>query len=146
MNDDRRPPPTEEEFEKLLKLSQQLNHVLGEAVSLMVAMPKYQEWRIADLKTRILPPIALRQCKIFRQKGFPVAFVSWALVSEDIEKRLATNPQLPITQREWRSGSRLCFMDVASPKGNEAEIKEAVRKQIAKAGEIGTTGETGPLQ
>jgi cytolysin-activating lysine-acyltransferase len=87
MSDERRPPPTEEKFEKLLKLSEQLNRVLGEAVSLMVAMPRYQEWRIADLKARILPPIALRQCKIFRQKGFPVAFVSWALLSEEIEKK-----------------------------------------------------------
>jgi cytolysin-activating lysine-acyltransferase len=138
MNDQKPPkssPLTEVDFEKLLKLSQELNHVLGEAVSLMLPMAKYQEWRLADLKARVLPPIALRQCKIFRQKGFPVAFVSWALVSEDIEKRLATKPELPLMPREWRSGSRLCFIDIASPKGNEAEIKDAVRKQLAKGTE-----------
>jgi cytolysin-activating lysine-acyltransferase len=142
MNVKRRPPPTEEEFEKLLKLSEQLNRVLGEAVSLMVAMPRYQEWRIADLKARILPPIALRQCKIFRQKGFPVAFVSWALLSEEIEKRFETNPELPLSPREWRSGSRLRIVDVASPKGNEAEIRETVRNQLVQGaanGQVSTT-------
>jgi cytolysin-activating lysine-acyltransferase len=138
MNDQKpaqNPPLTEADFENLLKMSEQLNRVLGEAVGLMMSVQKYQEWRIADLKARLLPPITLRQCKIFRHKGFPVAFVSWAMVSDQIEGRLESNPELPLLPREWRSGPRLCFMDIASPKGNEAEIKDAVRKQLAKGTE-----------
>jgi hemolysin-activating ACP:hemolysin acyltransferase len=144
MNDQRPPkssPLTEADLEKLLKISRDLNCVLGEAVSLMVAMPRYQGWRLADIRARILPPIALQQCKIFRHKGFPVAFVSWSLVSEEIERRLESNPELPLTASEWRSGSRLCFIDIASPKGNEEEIKDAVRKQMAEGASTGSAHE-----
>jgi cytolysin-activating lysine-acyltransferase len=125
--------PPELDLEKLLRVNRAMNQILGEAVSLMLPMPKYQDWRIADLKARLLPPITLQQCKIFRHKGFPVAFVSWALVNEDIEKRLQQSPELPLGPREWRSGPKLCFMDIASPKGNEDEIKDAVRKALAKS-------------
>jgi cytolysin-activating lysine-acyltransferase len=125
--------PAEIDLEKLVKINQQVIQVLGEAVSLMAGMSKYQHLTVADIRARVLPPIVLGQCKIFRHKGFPVAFVSWALVSEEIEKCLAAVQNAHPAPRDWRSGDRLYFVDLISPKGNADEIKEAVRKELAKA-------------
>ena len=121
------------DMQKLAEVNQLVIRTLGEAVSLMAPMSKYQQTTIADIKARVLPPIVLQQARVFRHKGFPVAFVSWAMVSEEVEQRLLQNPGDVPKANEWRSGRKLFFVDIASPKGNEEQIKAAVQKRLAEA-------------
>src|SRR5262245_41508576 len=55
---------------------------LGEIVSLLVQSPAHRHLFINDLEWLVVPPVMLKQFAIFRQGARPVAYASWALVSE----------------------------------------------------------------
>ena len=69
----------------------------------------------ADLEWLVLPPVSQKQCSLFRsKKNEPVAFVSWAKVSEEVEKRLLSG-QTKLQPKDWNSGDKIYIMDIISP-------------------------------
>jgi len=43
---------------------------------------------VGDLEWLLLPPIALKQFRLWRRDNMPVAFASWAMLSDEVEARL----------------------------------------------------------
>src|SRR6516225_1359244 len=76
--------------------------VLGQVVWLMMNMPQYRHVFLADLEWMVLPPILLKQYRLFRAGDHVVAFAAWAYLSEEAEARLqGPNPRL--APAEWKS-------------------------------------------
>lgn len=86
---------------------------------------------IADMEWLVIPPVMLKQFAIFRtQKNEPMAFISWASVNEEVEKRLLSG-NVKLKPQEWKSGKILYIIDVLSPFGANPEIlKQLQEKQF----------------
>ena len=105
--------------------------VLGEAVWLMSRSPRHRQYLISDLEWLVMPPVLLRQFRMFYEGQQPVAMVLYALLSEEAEQRLeAGAPSL--RENEWRSGDRLRTIDAIAPFGQaEAFVKETHETVLA---------------
>jgi cytolysin-activating lysine-acyltransferase len=82
---------------------------------------------IADLEWMVLPPIEFGQFRMYRREGMPVAFATWALVSEETEKRLASG-MARLAPTEWRNGDRLWLVELLAPFGNTDAVLEDLKK------------------
>jgi cytolysin-activating lysine-acyltransferase len=97
----------------------------------MMQSPAHKHLFMTDLEWLALPPLLLRQFRIFRRRNIPIAFVSWGFLSEDAEKRL-TDGARRLRPDDWKSGDRLWLIDVVAPfSGQAAIIKELHEKVFA---------------
>lgn len=96
--------------------AQTFGSALGQAVWLMTMDPKYRDLPIREVETRVATPIFLQQFKIYLKGKQPVAFLSWALASDEVQAKVeagATNLEL----KDWRSGKNVVIVDCVSPFG-----------------------------
>ena len=85
---------------------------LGAIVNLMAAHPRYAGKTLKDIHERVLPPLAARQFRLVRQEsGEAVAYLSWAMVSEGVEKLIGKKNRTP-RPSDWQSGETGLLMDV----------------------------------
>ncbi|MDP6951136.1 MAG: toxin-activating lysine-acyltransferase [Alphaproteobacteria bacterium] len=113
------------------------------AVRLMGKSEAHRHLFLADLDWRVLPAIAHKQFRLFHKDGKPVAFASWAMVSDAVAERLglagadagddgaAASPRPPIRLKpeEWRSGERRVIVDVVAPFGGAEAVVKALQTQ-----------------
>ena len=102
--------------------------VLGEIVWLMSQSAEFKQYLVADLEWLAMPPILLRQFRLFYHEGRPVAAVLYGRVSEEVERRLdAGAPTL--RPQDWQSGQKLRVVKTIAPfGGGEAFAKETLRE------------------
>jgi hemolysin-activating ACP:hemolysin acyltransferase len=99
---------------------------VADAVGLMMRSAQYRHYSLADLEWLILPPLMLGQVLFAytRPKGqvaaghsgvgeqppMPVAMITWALVSTEVDAKLVaqkgSGAPLRLSPQEWRSGSQ----------------------------------------
>ena len=95
--------------------------VLGEIVWLMSQSPEFKQYLISDLEWLVMPPILLRQFRLFYHEGKPAAVVLYARVSPDVAARLdAGAPTL--RAQDWRSGEVMKVVKVIAPFGGGDEF------------------------
>jgi cytolysin-activating lysine-acyltransferase len=102
--------------------------VLGEIVWLMSQSPEHKQYLIADLEWLVMPPVLLRQFRLFYHEGRPAAVVLWARVSEEAEARLQAGAPT-LRPADWRSGERFRVVRTIAPFGGG----EAFEAETAKA-------------
>lgn len=86
---------------------------LGGIVSVLMRAPDFRNATIGDLEWLVGPPLAVDQFAIAEghhaETGIvaPVAIVLWAMVSEEVDKRLSdvATPNPRLEPKDWRSGS-----------------------------------------
>lgn len=108
-----------------------LTSVLGEVTWLMVNAPDYRHFFLADLEWMILPPILLRQFKLFRAEKKPVAFAAWAHLSPDAEARIQSGADR-LKPGEWKGGDRLWLVHVIAPLGGAEAVVKDLRETVLK--------------
>lgn len=74
-------------------------------------------------------PLRLGQYHIFRQNGFPRAFVTFAGLSPDAEHRFAVEGQ-PLMAEDYTSGPSFWIVDLVSPFGQLRQILPLLRRDI----------------
>nr|WP_187170356.1 toxin-activating lysine-acyltransferase [Salidesulfovibrio onnuriiensis] len=62
--------------------------LLSKVVWLMMKSPQYKHQFIADLEWSVMPAFARRQFRLFHKNGQPFAYVSWALVNDEVASRM----------------------------------------------------------
>lgn len=108
-----------------------------------------------DFEWLLMPPIALKQFRIFRQKGnnVPIAFVSWANITDEVEERiLAGNRKL--APKDWNEGKKTYLLDVITPFMSQKQILEQLAENefkdkdlfVTKASKDGKSLETTTLK
>ena len=99
-----------------LKKVLEMDTVMGAVSSLASKAPSHKHLFLSDLEWLCLPPVSLRQFKLFRQKDshIPMAYISWAKITPEIEKRLLSGT-VKLAPREWNSGEKIFIIDVLSP-------------------------------
>lgn len=105
--------------------------VLGDAVWLMTHSASHKHLFLADLEWLVLPPIMARQFRIFKTGDRPFAFVTWALLNEEAEKRLLAG-QPRVRPGDWRAGDRLWVIDVVAPFGGADGVLTHLKQRLFK--------------
>ena|SRR5579859_4895040 len=85
---------------------------LGAVSSVMMRSPIYCQYPVACLAEWIRPAILLGQYQLFHDHGENlVGYMTWALLSKEVEERLIHDPALLLHISEWNEGERLWVMD-----------------------------------
>ena len=109
-----------------------LESTIGAVLLLNTKSPTHRYLFSHEYEWMIIPAIIAKQFILFRnKKNEPVAFVSFAYVNEEVEKRLL-NGTLKLTPAEWRSGDKLYIIDVISPFTPVAEILKQLNSEKFK--------------
>lgn len=107
--------------------------ILGLASWLMTMSKDHRERPISVLDKRILPAILLKQFKLIRKDKMPVAFISWATVSDEVKARLESDETYAPEITEWRSGRNLVIVECVSPFTPAADVKQHFINGIIKS-------------
>lgn len=103
--------------------------LLGEIVSLMIRSPAHRHLFLADLEWLVAPPLMLGQFRLYRRDKAPVAYVSWALLTEEAERRVI-NGAWRLTPGDWKAGDRVWVVDVVAPYGGLDAIMKDLRERV----------------
>ncbi len=78
-----------------------------------------------------MPPLVLDQAKLYLRDNAPIAYVSWAKLSDTVAKRYRAAPhQLAAT--DWQSGDQVWIVDLLAPFGGAAEVLQDLRDTVLK--------------
>jgi cytolysin-activating lysine-acyltransferase len=92
---------------------------MGQAVWLMTMTDQHRDLPIHEVEARVAVPILLRRFKLYSKGKQPVAFLTWATVSDAVKAKVEAGGLLELA--EWTSGDTLLVVDVVSP-FNPAEV------------------------
>ncbi len=113
--------------------------IFGQVVSIFLQSPRHRHLLLADLEWRVIPAIALRQYRLVQHKGMregmPGGFVSWALVSEEVEAQLQ-QPDFRLRPQDWKSGERVWIVDVVGPPQAAAALIEKLKEDLFAGREV----------
>lgn len=109
-----------------------MESALGAVILLANRSQSHKHLFITDMEWLVIPPVMLKQFAVFRtQKNEPMAFISWASINEEVEKRLLTG-NVKLKPQEWKSGDKLYIIDVLSPFGGQYELLKQLKERQFK--------------
>jgi len=111
--------------------------VIPEVLWLLTQSPQHKFMFLADLEWYFLPPFRHRQFRVFHKDKAPIAFVSWAYVSEEVEERLKSGATR-LKPEDWRSGENLWLIDLCVPFGGGEFILKELREKVFKGQKVKT--------
>lgn len=99
-------------------------HVLGEMVWLLTQSPAYSQVQIGKLETLLMPPILLKQFRIFHDdKQMPVGFATWVKASEEeivkLKQQISNEAFVASQLKSWKSGDIPFLIDFVCPFATE---------------------------
>lgn len=111
--------------------SRLLSASIGDIVTVLSRSPAHKHYSLADIEWLILPPVIGGQFYVVeathRERGFraPVAVVTWALVSEEVDQRLqeGVGRRKRLRPDEWTGGEIGWLIDAV---GGSTEIHSAL--------------------
>ena len=103
--------------------------ILGQVAYLFMSSPTHKHLFMTDLEWLVVPPLRLRQFRLFRRKNAPVAYASWAALTEEAEKRLLSGVR-KLQPGDWNAGDRLWLIDLAAPFGGHEAILKELREKV----------------
>jgi cytolysin-activating lysine-acyltransferase len=103
---------------------------LGSATSLLLLTPRAQA-RLSALEHLLWPPVRLAQVSfLYNEFGTPIAYCTWAFLTDDVGDDLAANPNRGLEFHEWNEGLNLWVMDVVAPFGGVRELLMNLRSAL----------------
>lgn len=111
--------------------------MLGQIAWLMVQSASHKHLFLTDLEWLAMPAIILKQFRIWRQGPQPIAYASWALLTEDAEQRLLSG-QRRLRPGEWNAGDRLWLIDLVAPFGGADGFLTDFKRKVFPDREIKT--------
>lgn len=108
---------------------------LGRMLWLACRVEPYRDFPLSRCEAALLPAIELGQFRLYgADDGRPLAFVTWALMSEAAEARHRANAagdgEAINARQDWRSGDRLWFMDFVAPFGHARAVAADLRRNV----------------
>ena len=102
--------------------AQTFGSTMGNAVWLMTMDKRYRDRPIREIEALVATPILLRQFKLYSKDDQPVAFLTWASVSDAVKARVEAGE--PLALEDWRSGASIVVVDVVSPFAEAEGVRE----------------------
>ncbi len=76
-----------------------------------------------------MPSLVLEQAKLYMRDGAPIAYVSWALLSDTTAQRYLEAPH-HLTAADRKSGNQVCIIDLVAPFGGAPEVMKELRETL----------------
>ncbi|WP_310626482.1 toxin-activating lysine-acyltransferase [Limnohabitans sp.] len=109
--------------------------LLGAVSWLMLQQSATRHTLLSELEWRVMPALVLDQAKLFMRDNAPVAYVSWARLSEDVAKRYQQAPH-HLNASDWKSGEQIWIVDLCTPFGGMQEVMKDLRESVFAGQEI----------
>ncbi|MDW3183933.1 toxin-activating lysine-acyltransferase [Roseobacter sp.] len=90
---------------------------IGQMCCLMTADNYYGGFVLRDLRRLIIPPVTLKQFLLFKHRNEAVGFLTYGMVSEDVERDVLLADQR-FQPEHWRSGNRAWIIDCVIAAGS----------------------------
>lgn len=103
--------------------------VLADVVWLMMSAPNHKHLFLSDLEWLVIPPILKGQFRVFKREGLPVAYASWAYLTEEAEQRLIAG-HTRLKPEDWDAGARPWLIDLTAPFGGAGDIARELKGQV----------------
>ena len=103
--------------------------LLGAVSWLMMQQSATRHTLLSELEWRVMPPLILDQAKLFLRENAPVAYVSWALLSDEVAMRYQAAPH-HIAGGDWQSGDQIWLIDLCAPFGGAQEVMKDLRESV----------------
>ncbi len=116
-----------EKIKKALHTQEQLHLNLGYVLGLFSSSKYHAKLSIGHFMASVIPALKHNQFKIFFRGFRPIAFVSWALLSDEVAKKFKEGKHI-LTIDEWKTGDEIWLGEFISPYSDED--REAVVKNI----------------
>lgn len=105
--------------------------VLGRITWLMLQCDAHKHMFIADLEWRVLPPVLLKQFRLFRKDGNPIGYAAWAFLDGETDKRLRKG-DVKLAPDQWRAGPHLWLLDLIAPFGGQDVMLKEIDAKLLK--------------
>ena len=105
--------------------------LLGPVTWLMMQQGATRHTLLSELEWRVLPPLVLDQAKLYMRDNAPIAYVSWAKLSNAAIERYKTAPH-HLTSNDWQSGDEVWIIDLFAPFGQAQEVMKDLREIVFK--------------
>jgi cytolysin-activating lysine-acyltransferase len=105
--------------------------LLGPVTWLMMSSAATRNTLLSELEWRVLPALVLDQSKLYFREASPLAYASWAMLSEDAAQRYRQAPH-HLAASDWQSGSQIWLVDVLAPFGGIPQILADLRETVFK--------------
>ena len=135
-NTDNKTPLNELEMQQLADLAKAQAErvmgkipVLGAVCWLMMQQPGARHTLLSELDWRVMPALVMEQAKLYMRETAPIAFVSWAKLSDGVAKRYLEAPH-HLTAADWKSGDQIWIIDMLTPFGGAAEVLKELRETV----------------
>lgn len=103
--------------------------LLGPVTWLMMQQSASRHTLVSELEWRVLPALMLDQAKLYLKDEAPIAFVSWARLSDAAAQRYKAAPH-QLTMTDWTSGDQIWLIDVLTPFGGAQDILKDLREKV----------------
>lgn len=103
--------------------------LVGPVVWLMMQQPGTKHTFLSELEWRVMPALVLDQAKLYMRDGMPLAFASWAKLSDEAVLRYRAAPHR-LAPADWKSGEQVWLVDVFTPFGGAAELLKDLRENV----------------
>ena len=105
------------------------HRLIGEVTSLLICSDLHRKYLVDDIGLVFLPPIDLDQFRIYKANEQPIALITWAFLTEDIEKKYLTG-NYTLTHDDWHSGDRAWVIDFLAPFGHAKQVAHDLKYNI----------------
>lgn len=95
----------------------------GQAVWLMTVSKTHRDLPISEIEAKVSPAILLQQFRIYSKGKQPIAFLSWAAVSDEIAERFKAGDRR-LQPHEWRSGDNIEIVECVSPFARREDVEK----------------------
>ena len=121
--------------------------LLGAVSWLMMQQSATRHTLLSELEWRVMPALVLDQAKLFMRENAPIAYVSWARLSDGVAARYQTSPH-QLTHADWQSGDQIWLIDLCAPFGGAQEVMKDLRESVFTGQQVHqlTLGEAGQLK
>ena len=121
--------------------------LLGAVSWLMMQQSATRHTLLSELEWRVMPALVLDQAKLFMRESAPIAYVSWARLSDEVATRYQIPPH-QLTPADWQSGDQIWLIDLCAPFGGAQEVMKDLRESVFAGQDIHqlTLGEAGRLK
>tara|TARA_A100001015_G_scaffold317899_1_gene436097 strand:+ start:411 stop:887 length:477 start_codon:yes stop_codon:yes gene_type:complete len=114
----------------LTKLSPSERHLLlGEITYVLMSSNLHRKYLIDDIGLVFLPALDLNQFRIYKVRQEPVALITWAFMSKEIESKFLTG-DYTLHPDEWKSGDQAWVIDFLAPFGHAKEVIRDLKNNI----------------
>ena len=102
---------------------------LGQVTWLMANSPMHKHMFLSDLEWLVLPPLMLKQFRIFRKDSGPIAYASWAFLDDNVGARM-TAGNVKLAPTEWSVGDQAWLVDLVAPFGGHEQVLKELKEQV----------------